>query len=134
MIANYDELKNECIKRMKILKLNHKLINDYETDEKIYVTDLANNNVSDVTSYQEIRNLVQYFEQIKKIKIYHIIHIEQKNVDKTYLLYVSRNSNEWKAVKNDIKNGFVEVYSYEEIRDFKTIGVETSGGKILRVV
>lgn len=62
-----------------------------------------------------------------------MINIEIQNKIVVYLLYVKADKTEWKKEKSDIRNGFVEVYSYEETRTVKQIGIETSEGKIKRI-
>lgn len=62
-----------------------------------------------------------------------MIKIEKPNKIVVYLLYVKADKTEWKKEKSDLRNGFVEVYSYEETRIVRHIGIETSEGKIKKI-
>ena len=132
MIAD-NVIKDECIKRMKILELDSKIINDFKSDDKIYVSDLANDNIADVIVYPLLKIKILKFEKAKKVKIYHIVHTESQNKDGTYLLYVSHNKENWKNENRDMKLGYIEAYAYEEIREQKIIGIEINDGKIVNV-
>lgn len=132
-MANDRELKLECIKRLEILKFDEKVINDFKVKDKLYATNISNKKLVD-TTYNEIMQGIKAFEKTNNIKIYHIVNIETNNNIVVYLLYVKRNKKEWKNERVDLKNGFAEVYSYEENRIFKHIGIETKAGQVVKVV
>ena len=124
---------DECVNRMKILKLDSNIIDDFKSAHKIYVSDLANDNVAEITAYPMFKTFIWKFERAKKVKIYHIVHTESTNTDRTYLLYVSNSRENWKKENRDMKLGYIETYAYEEIRDQKIIGIELNDGKIVNV-
>ena len=132
-IANDKELKQECIKRLEILKFDEKVIEDFKSKDKLYATNISNRKLVD-TTYNEIIQAIKIFEKTNNVKIYHIVNIETDNNIVVYLLYVKRNKKEWKNERVDLKNGFAEVYSYEENRIFKHIGIATEAGKVVKVV
>lgn len=77
------------------------------------------------------------FEKNKQGKIYHIISIEGQFRSAVYILYVNSNTkDEWKLEQEDLKRGFAEVSSFEEIikYDNRHIGIEVNDGKIKKVV
>ena len=131
--ANDRELKQECIKRLEILKFDEKVIEDFKSKDKLYATNISNRKLID-TAYNELIKGIKAFEKTNNIKIYHIVNIETNNNMVVYLLFVKRNKREWKNERVDLRNGFAEVYSYEENRNFKHIGIETKAGKIVKVV
>lgn len=132
-MANDRELKQECIKRLEILKFDEKVIEDFKSKDKLYATNISNRKLID-TAYNELIKGIKAFEKTNNIKIYHIVNIETNNNMVVYLLFVKRNKREWKNERVDLRNGFAEVYSYEENRNFKHIGIETKAGKIVKVV
>ena len=132
-MANDRELKQECIKRLEILKFDEKVIEDFKSKDKLYATNISNRKLID-TAYNELIKGIKAFEKTNNIKIYHIVNIETDNNMVVYLLFVKRNKKEWKNERVDLRNGFAEVYSYEENRNFKHIGIETKAGKIVKVV
>lgn len=132
-MANDKEVKQECLKRLEILKFNEKVIEDFKDKDKLYATNISNRKLVD-TTYNEIIQGIKIFEKTNNVKIYYIVNIEKNNNIVIYLLYVKRNKREWKNEREDLKNGFVEVYSYEEIRQVKVIGIETKSGQVIKIV
>ena len=132
-MANDKEVKQECLKRLEILKFNEKVIEDFQDKDKLYATNISNRKLVD-TTYNEIIQGIKIFEKTNNVKIYHIVNIERNNNIVIYLLYVKRNKREWKNEREDLKNGFVEVYFYEEIRQVKVIGIETKSGQVIKIV
>ncbi len=130
-----DELKQECIERLKILKLDEQIINDFINNNKVYAT-IINGDVIEVTEYNVVSKLMKSFENNKQVKIYHIVSIEEKLKSLVYILYVRNDKKEWKAEREDLKNGFAEVSTFEEVREYrnKNIGIEVNDGKIIKVV
>ena len=111
-MANDKELKQECIKRLEILKFDEKVINDFKHKDKLYVTNMSNKNIVD-TTYNEIIKGIKVFERTYNVKIYHILNIESNSKIEVYFLYVKRDKKEWKNERVDLKNGFAEV-DYEK--------------------
>lgn len=132
-MANDKELKQECIKRLEILKFDDKVIEDFKIKDKLYATNMSNKNIVD-TAYNEIIQVIKLFEKTNNVKIYHIVNIETDNSIVVHLLFVKRDKKEWKNEREDLRNGFAEVYSYEENRIFKHIGIETEAGQVVKVV
>ena len=132
-MANDKELKQECIKRLEILKFDEKVIEDFKSKDKLYATNISNRKLVD-TTYNEIIQAIKIFEKTNNVKIYHIVNIETDNNMVVYLLYVKRNKKEWKNEREDLRNGFAEAYSYEENRIFKHIGIATEAGQVVKVV
>lgn len=92
-MANDKELKQECINRLKILKFDEKVIEDFKVKDKLYATNMSNKNIVD-TAYKEVIQGIKIFEKTNNIKIYHIVNIETNNNIIVYLLYVKRNKKE----------------------------------------
>lgn len=134
-ITNEDELKQECVARLKILKLDSQIIGNFKNNDKIYVTQI-NKNVMEVTSYLEIKELVKSLEEKRKVKIYHIVSMEGEFKNVIYLLYTSVNKKEWELEKQDLKRGFTQAFILEET--IKTgnlnIGIKIENGKIKEIV
>lgn len=129
-----DELKQECIERLKILKLDEHIINDFINKNKVYAT-IINGDVIEVTDYHVVSKLMKSFEKNKQVKIYHIVSIEEEFKTLVYILFVRNNKDEWNAEKGDLRRGFAEVSAFEEIRkyDNRHIGIEVKDGKVIRV-
>lgn len=92
-MANDKEVKQECLKRLEILKFNEKVIEDFKDKDKLYATNISNRKLVD-TTYNEIIQGIKIFEKTNNVKIYHIVNIEKNNNIVIYLLYVKRNKRE----------------------------------------
>lgn len=135
MLEN-EELKEECIKRLKILKLNNQIINDFKNDNKVYAT-IIDGDTIEVTEDNKVYKLMKSFEKNKQGKIYHIISVEEQFRSAVYILYVNTNKkDEWKLEQEDLTRGFAEVSSFEEIikYDNRHIGITVDDGRIKKVV
>ena len=135
-MLEYEYLKEEFIKRLKILKLNNQIIDDFKNNDKVYAT-IIDGDTIEVTEHNKVYELMKSFEKNKQGKIYHIISIEGQFRSAVYILYVNSNTkDEWKLEQEDLKRGFAEVSSFEEIikYDNRHIGIEVNDGKIKKVV
>lgn len=121
------------MKRLEILKFDDKVIEDFNGKDKLYVTNMSNKNLVDI-AYNEIIQVIKVFEKSNNVRIYHIVKVETDNSIVIYLLYVKRNKREWKNEREDLRNGFTEVYFYEVIKKVKNIGIETESGQVVKVV
>lgn len=92
-------------------------------------------NILEVTQYGIVEKLMKSFEKNKNVKVYHIVSIEEELRTLVYILFVGNDTDEWKAEKEDLKRGFAEVSTFEEIRkyDNRHIGIEVKNGKVIRV-
>ena len=67
-----DELKQEAIKRLEILKLDSTVINDFKDNNKVYVSKVKENGTEFIFD-SEVMDMIKIFDQEKTIKIYHVI-------------------------------------------------------------
>ena len=67
-----DELKQEAIKRLEILKLDSTVINDFKDNNKVYVSKIKETG-TEIIFDSEVMDMIKIFEQEKTIKIYHVI-------------------------------------------------------------
>lgn len=130
-----EELKQECIKRLKILKLDSKVITDFEQDNKVYLTKIKQDGIQLITN-DNVAKLIEQLEENRRIKIYHIINIENK----FYILCIHGEKTAWKSERVHLKRGFVGVLKgvlkSDEFGDYevKDIGVDIENGKIKKVI
>ena len=134
ILKTTDDLKQECIDRLRILKLDEKIINDFINKNKVYAT-IMNGDTLEVTQYGIVLKLMKSFEKNKSVKVYHIVSIEEELRTLVYILFVRNNKDEWNVEKGDLKRGFAEVSAFEEIRkyDNRHIGIEVKDGNVIRV-
>lgn len=129
------ELKQECIKRLKILKLDSKIINEFKENYKVYVSKIKDG-AAEVIFDNDIIELIKMFEEKQTIKIYHVI-INKGNI---YMLSVHTDKKVWKEERADLKRGFTAIVScdiiHKGIVSFTATeaGIEIENGRIKRVI
>ena len=122
------EIKEEIIKRMKILNLSNQIINNFKNNNELYIFNLGGN--PEKISIAE-KSIVEKIEkEYNNIKVYCLI--KYQNI--TYLLYIQENKKEWRKERQDLKNGYSEVIYV--IKGNGTIGIwfDNTTKKITRVI
>ena len=123
--------KDEAIGRMKILKLDKKIIDEYSESETIYVSE---NQGQVVKANEEQMKILREYEEMRNVKIYHIIRVQTNCKDILYFLYVGNNNQNWNAEKRDNELGFAEALCYKKTKEFREIGLRIRNGKVNVVV
>lgn len=119
------EMKNECVTRLRLLKLYEY---SKEFDNGIVNASYVDKNVlyrANEFEQQIINNLELY----KKLMIYHIVRL---NNNITYYLFVDTKKSEWKAERIALKNGFVDAICLNPIK--QTLGIEATNNIITKLV
>lgn len=130
-----DELKQEAIKRLEILKLDSKIIKDFKDNNKVYVSKVKETG-TEIIFDNKIVDMIKIFEQEKTIKIYHVVIFDSQ----MYMLAIHKHKEEWKKEKLYLKKGWVTVIlfdtSKEGVIEFiaRDVGIEVENGKIKRLV
>ena len=130
-----DELKQEAIKRLEILKLDSKIIKDFKDNNKVYVSKIKETG-TEIICDSKIVDMIKIFEQEKTIKIYHVVIFDSQ----MYMLAIHKHKEEWKKEKLYLKKGWVTVVlfdtSKEGVIEFiaRDVGIEVENGKIKRLV
>ncbi len=130
-----DELKQEAIKRLEILKLDSKIIKDFKDNNKVYVSKVKETG-TEIIFDGKIVDMIKIFEQEKTIKIYHVVIFDSQ----MYMLAIHKHKEEWKKEKLYLKKGWVTVVlfdtSKEGVIEFiaRDVGIEVENGKIKRLV
>lgn len=130
-----DELKQEAIKRLEILKLDSKIIKDFKDNNKVYVSKIKETG-TEIIFDSKIVDMIKIFEQEKTIKIYHVVIFDSQ----MYILAIHKHKEEWKKEKLYLKKGWVTVVlfdtSKEGVIEFiaRDVGIEVENGKIKRLV
>lgn len=133
--TNKEMMKEEAIKRMKILQLHQNVLDDFMNENKLNKSDSPLGSLYWLDE-EEIK-IVKDFEKRHNVLVYHVIHTFS-NLGETYeLLFVTTEKEEWENEKRDLKNGFafaqVIVIDYDPNSEMGYIGVESKNGGIARV-
>ena len=130
-----EEMIQEAIKRMKLLKLYQNVIKEFKEEQRLNKSDLNKGILYWLN--EEEQEMIEKLEKKYKFMTYHIIH-SYSNLGETYeILFIKDNKEEWKAEMEDLKNGYamarVEVINCPINSKFGYIGVKSINGGVLRV-
>lgn len=128
-------MKEEAVKRMKILQLHQNVLDDFINENKLNKSDSPLGSLYWLD--KEEQKIVKDFEKKFNVIVYHILHTFS-NLGETYeLLFVTTEKEEWENEKRDLKNGFayaqVEVLDYTPNSEAGFIGVESKNGGLIRI-
>lgn len=130
MEVTVEELKNEAIKRMEILKLKDEIIQAFKDSNTLYTSNIK----GDLTVANiEQKELIEELEKDKNILIYHLIHQTTQNRDVLYCLFVDSNKENWKADKEDLVKQFAVTICCTKIKSINEIGVWVNNGQIKEI-
>lgn len=110
-----NELKQEALERMKILKVDENIIKFFENYNIVYKTD-PKGGASQLTDREKA--IVKKYEDRWNILVYYLIHTSKELGEEYHLLFVAKNKDEWKAEKEDLKEG--KVLTQKLVLDFVT--------------
>ena len=97
IITTKEELIKEAVRRMKMLGLSDKVINDFENDNIIRISHSFSDGsvtLGDVGK-KIVKNYIKPIEKRFKAKVYHVIEGESYYGHWLVLLYVSEDKDEW---------------------------------------
>lgn len=138
------ELKNEAIKRMRIMGIADDFIRDYEVNGSISIFERQNAVLNAVRyelenySIESLKAEIKAFEEGTKAMVYMV----QKTWTEFGVLYaffyVADNDKEyWEEDKKELANGIAFVYVYNEseyyLSEYGEIGFTSSMGGIVRI-
>ena len=133
--ATIEEMKEEALLRMKMLKLHSNVIDEFWKENKLNKSEGLNAILFFLTDEEKKR--IKRIEEKYKILVYHVIHTYTTNLGELYdLLYVSNHKEEWEYDRQDIKQGIIlsrtEVI-YDSINsEFGSIGIQSKNGGVVR--
>lgn len=116
-----EEMIQEAIKRMKLLKLHQNVIKEFKEEQRLNKSDLNKGILYWLN--EEEQKMIEKLEKKYKFMTYHIIH-SYSNLGETYeILFIKDNKEEWKAEMEDLKNGYamarVEVINCSTNSEFR---------------
>ena len=123
----------EALKRMKALKMLDNPIKEFEEEQKINKSE--NGGILYWLDDEE-NEIVKEFEKDNGCLVYHAI-LNYTDFGKIYsFLYVSKDDDEWKIDMENIKNGEVLSYVYNQTdpmcSEYGYIGIRPSFGGVMR--
>lgn len=133
MKATKEQMKQEALARMKLLKLYSVLLEDFE-DGKISYSEGEFGRLYRVK--RKVEEVIQKFENRTGYLVYHVINNDTSIGHMLTLLYVSTEMDEWAADKQDLQEGcplaYVENMTYPDCSEFGSVGVRPANGGVVR--
>lgn len=134
MKATKEQMKQEALDRMKLLKLHPNVIKEFKEEDKLNYSMGIHGILYWATD--EIGEVVQKFENQTGYLVYHVIHNNTEIGRMLTLLYVSTEMEEWNADKQDLREGcplaYVENLTYPDCSEFGSVGVKSLNGGVVR--
>ena len=102
MSVTRNEMKNEALARMRILKIRENAVNDLEKNDIVTVSFFGCGILFWHTDKQI--ELIKKFENQYNCLVYHAITSTTENEELLTLLYVSQYEDDWPTDREDLKN------------------------------
>ena len=127
------EIKDEAIKRMKLLQLHPNVIKEFQDENKLNKSDYGKGILYWIKD--EEQQLVNEFQKEHKgYLVYHIIKTETVDFGTVYdLLYVTPYEDEWSSEKEELKDNWIYSYTVTEFAECGLIKVKCINGGLARV-
>ncbi len=134
MKATKEQMKQEALARMKLLKLHPNVIKEFKEEDKLNYSMGMHGILYWATD--EIGEVVQKFKNQTGYLVYHVINNNTEIGRMLTLLYVSTEMEEWNADKQDLQEGcplaYVENLTYPDCSEFGSVGVKSLNGGVVR--
>ena len=134
LLLSKKEMKEEAIKRMKILRLHQNVLDDFINENKHNKSETSFGSLYWLDEKE--LEMVKDFENKHNVIVYHIIHTFSNLGETQELLFITKEKEEWEAEKVDLKNGFalaqVIVMDYSPDSEMGYIGIENINGGLVR--
>lgn len=126
------EYLDEAVSRMKEMKLYKTVIDDFVSDNKLYMSEFGGI-LCDLN--EEAESAVRETERYGLP--YHVVRSQSSFGDMYAVLFVSEHQDEWWAERCDPETGSVIAYvynsTYTDNSELGSVGLRTAGGGLMRV-
>ena len=140
MSVTLNEMKNEALARMRILKIHENAINDLEKNDMVNVSFFGCGILYWPTDKQI--ELIKKFEDQYNCLVYHAISSTTEIGELLTLLYISQYESDWPTDREDLKNydprygysimAYVYNLSNDIFSEFGSVCVKSKNGGLVR--
>lgn len=135
-----NKMKQEAIKRLKMLDLNSNVLSDFANDEVVYISEHQKIMGLDAGilfwANDEQMNYIREFEEKNGVLVYHAILTPFIYGKCLSLLYVSKYEEEWELEKSALRNGRIPSYVYNlsnpNYSEAGMISIKKAAGGLIR--
>ena len=138
---NREIMKEEAIKRMKYLNILPQVIEEFEKEDKLELSERTGKEFPAVlywtSNYKGLDEKIKAFEERIDALVYHVILNHTEFGDMYAMLYVSKNEAEWEedwemlTEEGEYKSAFANVWN-GDIEEMGSIGIKPVMGGVMR--
>lgn len=137
MKATKEEMKQEALVRMNILKLLPNVVREFTTEEKMKFLNFSAYGRGILYQLNdELLERVRNFEATYGFLVYHVIDDQTEIGRLITLLYISTEKEEWPTDQQDLRDGCPMAYvincDCDAFSEFGTVGVKPINGGVVR--
>lgn len=130
--ATKEEMKNEAIERLKMLKVHEDVINDLKNENKLYRSDGSLGILFWLD--EEEKRIVREFEDKYKVLVYHVIKTNTLDFGFIYdLLFITNEKEYWQEERERLKAGIVLSHTKSQFSESGDIGIKNVNGGLVRL-
>lgn len=126
-----DELKEEALERLKILKLYKKVIPDFKNQDKVNKFDFVDGAIHSLNLDE--RNIIRKFEFDNNALVFLVLKTENLGKVVYDLLYVNEKIEYWDIEKSDLRNGYATAYTINDYPDSYLIKLSSVNGTVRKM-
>lgn len=127
------EIKDEAIKRMKLLQLHPNVIKEFQDENKLNRSEFCKGILYWITD-EEQQIVNEFQKEHEGYLVYHIIKTETVDFGTVYdLLYVAPYEDEWSSEREELKDNWIYSYTVTEFAECGPIKVKCINGGLARV-
>lgn len=140
-ILKIPALKEEAIKRMQILELSEKAVDDFESTGKVYFSDETGNilplSECDDPVLQIVSEKVKAFEEKEGVLVYHVVKAFSRQEELWGFLFVENRPKLWDEQKywlnmRVVTNGYEYRRTFPQCSKKTAMGVRKENGGLVR--
>lgn len=141
---NYEKIKEECLRRMKVLKLHdegeHTCVGDFRKNDKVWKSEF--HGILYWLDEEEEKMVKDFESEHEGCKVYHCIKSHTEFGELLVMLYVNGKNEEYfnedkTYFDEDIKEGYCMSYVHnidsEWCSEFGSVGIQSMFGGLKRV-
>lgn len=130
--ASKEEMKEEALKRLSLLKINKNVIKEFKEENILNKSEGILGSLYWLNENE--KEMVRKYEERWNVVVYHIILTNTINNGRIYdLLFISDEKQYWLEERLKLKAGYVLSHTYSQFSESGDIFVENRNGGLVRI-
>lgn len=132
-IANKEEMKQQALEIMKMLKLHKNVINDFIKEDKLNKSETVNGILYWLDEKEE--KIVKEYEEKYNVLVYHVIKTYTVDEGAIYdLLYLPNEKDSWQGIEERLKeDSIILSHTLSQFGESGDIMIQSKNGGIVRL-